>query len=176
MPWYIVYPYAFLMAFAATSACLLRNFWRRLLNIPMLSICFRPNSITLSRSQTRFPTRFMTSFAGLRPARDQLATFFGRKQVADRFEPGRRPVCSWLSSSFRPAWDTHTTHTRRSASRLATGLRLDSVMEFGLFLTLNVLILVNILIRPLLCFVSLGPLHSFLYFVYHCMLRACVWL
>jgi len=47
-----------------------------------------PNSITLSRSQTRFLIRFPRS-CGSATRRNQLATFWVVKQVADRFQLSR---------------------------------------------------------------------------------------
>jgi len=97
--------------------------------IPLRYACRRP------ACRPGFLPGFRIACPGLRPARD---FFWGRKQVADRFELSRYVeivrcrgssklvadrFTAWFSTSFRPACDTHTTRTRRSVSRSATWIR-----------------------------------------------------
>jgi len=82
---------------------------------------------------------FPTSSCGsaLQLASDQLVTFLGRKQVADRFELFQtKLVANRFAAGFRPAFDQPATRTRHAHAGLRPGrrpgLRLDNAMEFGL--------------------------------------------
>jgi len=95
-------------------------------------------SLLYGQIPSRYPGRRPGFSPGFRQVRvcDQNATFWGRKQVADRFK-----LSACRDSCFRPkkvaSWSQ--AHTNLSETRSETTLRvgnqvcdLDSVMEFGL--------------------------------------------
>ena len=112
--------------------------------------CVGPNSITLSRSQawsqTQFLTRLPTSSCGSatssRPVRDFFGSKAGRRQVRaiSTCRDSSNLVADRIVAGFRPAFDRPATRTRHAHAGLRPGrrpgyLRLDSVIEFGLYLT-----------------------------------------
>jgi len=113
---------------------------RRVVIIAIL--CYWPNSITISTAGRRPGRRpglrpgFRQVRVRLRPAREFLGSKAGRRQV--RSISTRRDssnlVADPFAAGFRPACYTHTTRRLHTGLRPGRrpGLRLDSIMKFGL--------------------------------------------